>query len=158
MQTERHENRAQTVPAGELDRGPQLHLVAMAERVGVVDEQDGVADDDAGQHDDADVGLHAERRVGEEQRADDADGRQRDREHDDERVAQRLVLRRHHRVDEDDREDEHELQLAERLGLFLDLVAEADREALRHLRSPAAAPERRPPLSLSVVSTSAFTR
>ena len=28
---------------------------------------------------------------------------------------------------------EHELQLAERLGLLLDFVAEADREALRHL-------------------------
>ena len=67
----------------------QRHLVALAQGVGVVHQQDGVADDDAGQHDHADVGLHAERRLGEQQHADHADGRQRDREDDDERVAQR---------------------------------------------------------------------
>mgnify|MGYP003693888313 CR=1 FL=1 len=37
-------------------------LVATAQRVDVVDQQDRVADDDAREHDDADVGLHAERR------------------------------------------------------------------------------------------------
>ena len=56
----------------------------------------------------------------------------RNREHDDERVAQRLVLRRHHRVDEQDGEQQHQLQLLERLGLLLDLGAEADREVGRH--------------------------
>ena len=65
-------------------------LVAAPQDVGVVDEQDRVADDDARQHDDADVGLQAERRAGELQREHDADRRERHREHDDERIAQRL--------------------------------------------------------------------
>ena len=56
----------------------------------------------------------------------------RNREHDDERVAQRLVLRRHHRVDEQHGEHQHQLQLLERLRLLLDLGAEADREVRRH--------------------------
>src|SRR5688572_31341434 len=48
-------------------------------------------------------------------------------------VAQRLVLRRHHRVDQDDGENQYQLQLAERFCLLLDLVAEADGEVARHL-------------------------
>ena len=128
----RHQNRAQTRAAAELDGLAQRHAVAPAQRVDVVHQQDGVADDDAGQHDDADVGLHAEGGAGQQQAQHDADRRHRNREHDDERVAQRLVLRRHHRVDEQHGEDQHELQLLERLGLLLDLGAEADREVRRH--------------------------
>ena len=40
--------------------------------------------------------------------------RRADREHDDERIAQRFVLRRHHGTNQHDGEDEDELQLAER--------------------------------------------
>ena len=93
-----------------------------------------------------------------EQHADDADGGERDREHDDERVAQRFVLRRHDRVDEDDGEDQHELQLAERLGLLLDFVAEPDGEVLSARALRRAGPERPSTASLSVVSVSALTR
>ena len=84
-----------------------------------------------GQHDDADVGLEAERRAREQQRADDADGGERHREHDDERVPERLVLGRHDRVDEDERQDQRQQQLVERLGLLLDLGAEPDGEVAR---------------------------
>ena len=110
----------------------------MPQRVRVVDQQDGVADDDAGQHDDADVGLQAEGGVRDHEAAHHADGRQRNREHDDERIAQRLVLRRHHGVDEHEGEDEQQLELLERLGLFLDLRAEPDGEVTRdvQLRQP----------------------
>ena len=86
-------------------------LVAAPQDVGVVHEQDRVADDDAGQHDDADVGLQVERRAGQLERQHDADGGDRHREHDDERIAQRLVLRRHDGVDEHEREDQHQPQL-----------------------------------------------
>ena len=71
--------------------------------------------------------------------------RRRHREHDDERIAQRLVLRRHHRVDEHQRENQHHAQLVECLRLLLDFGAEADAEVLRHavqLRQPLPAPPR----------------
>ena len=76
-------------------------LSRVPQRRRVVHQQDGVADHDAGQHDDADVGLQAEGvPVSLSDSTTPIDG-QRNREHDDERVAQRLVLRRHHRVDQD---------------------------------------------------------
>ncbi len=133
-----HQNRTQPCAAGELDRFAQRQTVAAPQHVGVVHQQDAVADDDAGQHDDADIRLHVERRAGQLQCKHDANGRGRHREHDDERIAQRLVLRRHDGVDEDEREDQHHPQLIERLGLFLDLGAEPDVEVLRHaeLRQP----------------------
>jgi hypothetical protein len=43
---------------------------------------------------------------------------------------ERLVLRRHDRVDEDEREDQHRPQLREGLGLLFDFGAEPDREIL----------------------------
>ena len=90
--------------------------------------------------------------AGQLQREHDADGGRRHREHDDERIAQRLVLRRHHGVDEHEREDQHHPQLVEGLGLLLDFGAEADAEVLRQqaveLRQPRLH-RRRPPRSAS---------
>ena len=88
---------------------------------------------------------------GQLERQHDADGGQRHREHDDERIAQRLVLRRHHGVDEHERQDQHQPQLVERLGLLLDLGAEADaRSPGGTLNLAAAAPGRPSTASLSV--------
>ena len=95
---------------------------------------------------------------GQQQPADDADRRDRDREHDDERVAQRLVLRRHHGVDEQDGEDQHELQLLERLRLLLDLGAEADGEVGRHADLAEPRLHGGSTASLSGISISALTR
>ena len=66
--------RSRVRPAS-LHRLAQRQPVAPAQHVGVVDQQDAVADDDAGQHDDADVGLHVERRARQLEREHDADAR-----------------------------------------------------------------------------------
>ena len=85
------------------------------------------------------------------QRQHDADRRGRHREHDDERIAQRLVLRRHDGVDEHQRQDQHHAAAASNaLRLLLDLGAEADAEVLRHARSAAGASSTASTASLSV--------
>ena len=62
------------------------------------------------------------------QRQHDADGGRRHREHDDERIAQRLVLRRHHGVDEHAAPRISTIRSwSNALRLLLDLGAEADR-------------------------------
>ena len=71
----RHQDRPQPDAAGSLDGLAKRHTVAPSQHVRVVDEQDGVADDDAGEHDDADVGLQAERGAGQLERQHHADGR-----------------------------------------------------------------------------------
>ena len=133
----RHQNRPQPGTPGDFHGLAQLHPVAPPQNVGVVHQQDRVADDDPCQHYDAEIGLKVERGVRQIQRQHDADRRRRHREHDDERVAERLVLRRHDGVDEDKRQNQHQAQLVERLRLLLDLGSEADR------RTPAGATDLR---------------
>ena len=90
--------------------------------------------------------------------SDDADRGERHREHDDERIAQRLVLRRHDGVDEQDGEDQHDLQLVERARLLLDFGAEPDREVRRHRERSGSRALTAATASLSVTSGSAVTR
>ena len=57
-----HQDRAEPPRPGERDRLDELHPVAAAQQVRVIDEQDRVVDDDPREHDAADEGLHAEDR------------------------------------------------------------------------------------------------
>ena len=68
-----------------------------------VDEQDRVLRHQAHQHDEADHAHHVERVAGGEEREGDADQRERQREHDRQRVDERSELRGEDQVDEDDR-------------------------------------------------------
>src|SRR5690606_35372626 len=118
-----HQDRAQTPYAGGHYRLTQPHAVLVDQLVGVVNQHDGVVDDDADEDDDPQETLHVEGRIGQEQRHRHADERQRDGEQDDERVTERLKLRRHHHVDQDQRQNRGEGHGLERLLLFLILTA-----------------------------------
>src|SRR5260370_1119277 len=97
--------------------------------VDVLDEEDGVRDNDADHHDDPHEGRRRERRVREVERPEDADEPHRHREHDRERVLERLELGGEDHVDEDDREDRGEVEAREGLALLLGLAAQAEGEA-----------------------------
>ena len=99
--------------------------------VRVIDQHDGVVHHDADQYDHPEEALHVERRARDHQHGDHADRRERNREQDDERVAQRLELRRHHHVDQHQRQNGGERQFAERLLLVLPFASEPDLVAVR---------------------------
>ena len=109
----RHQNRPEPGAAADFDRLAQRHAVAAAQRVDVVHEQDRVADDDAGEHDDADVRLHVERGSGDEQAEHDADAATGIENMMMNGSRSDSHLRRHHRVDEQHREHQHQQELPE---------------------------------------------
>ena len=74
----------------------------------------------------------------------DADQGERDREHDHERVQQRLELRRHEQVDEERREGEREEEAVHRPRRLLVLAGEPDGDGVEASRCAFAAPRRAP--------------
>ena len=87
-----------------------------AQLVGEVDEQDRVLRDQAHQHDHADHREDVERLAGEVEPAERADHRQRQRQHDRERLDEAVELRREDHVDEHDREEQRDAHVAEALA------------------------------------------
>ena len=116
----RHQDRAQTGRAG-----GQHRLIALQSRapqlVGVVDQQDAVLDDDADQQQQADERGQAEGAPGQEQRQHDADGGERHRHQNRQRIDERLELRGEQHIDQRDRHADGEAQTGE-LSLLLLLV------------------------------------
>ena len=107
--------------------------------VGVVDHQDAVLGDEADQRHEADLRVDVDAwpspKVQREQRA---EHRRRQRDQDDQRIAEALVLRRQHQIDDDQREDEGDDERAALLhvlpALALEVVGEALGQHLRRLR------------------------
>ena len=126
----RHQDRAEPRPSRRDDRRPAVHA-APAEDLRVVDQQDGVLGDEAHQHDEADERHDVDRVAGEHECARHTDNRQGQREHDRQRVDERLELRRQDQVDEDDGEQEGFTEVAERLVHHLRVAALHDLVARR---------------------------
>ncbi len=107
-----------------------------------VQQDDRVGHDDADQHQEPDQGADADGSLGQEEGREGADRRQRQAEHDDERVDQRVEDQHHHDVDEQDRDGHRDEEAAEGLGHLLGDAAELGGYAgklavgLRACRSP----------------------
>ncbi len=102
----------------------------------MIDEEDGVVDDDPPEHYAADEGLDIESGVGDEKGQDDPDRGKRNGDHHDQRVEERLILDCHYHVDQEDREAETEQKLPERLLLLLVIPLDGDIEAFRQRDLP----------------------
>ena len=102
-----------------------------AHAVHVVHEHNRVVDHDPDQDDQAEEGVHVQGRAGDRQGQEHAEQRERHGGHDDEGLHHGFELDRHHRVDEEDREQDADQKLNEDLALLLELAAHLDREAVR---------------------------
>ena len=113
-------------------RSASRRVRPLAKLIDAVDEHDGVVDDDADEDQKPDDRHDVDRLTGERQADDRADRAERHREHDHERVHERLELAGHHQVDEEHGQCAGEEQRAEgALHLFL-LSAERGGDARRH--------------------------
>jgi len=87
---------------------------------GELDDQDCVLDGDADEHQRSDKRRQAKRSVADEERADNADRRERHRHHNRERIDERLELRREQHINEQNRKDDDQRHRAEGIGILLD--------------------------------------
>ena len=130
-----HQDRPQPLVAGAHQRLDQrLPLLAPAPVHGV-DEDDGVVDDDAGEHHRADQHQHRQRVARDQKRGDDADQRQRHRGEDDQRVEEGLELRGHDHVDQEDRQQQGEAQTVEGDAQLLVLTGDLGTRARRQVQA-----------------------
>src|SRR5262249_32279236 len=102
--------------------------------VGVVDHQDPVLGDEADQRYEADLGIDVDRAEAGGEREQRAEDRGRQRDQDDEGIAEALVLSRQHQVDDDQREHEGNDEAVALLNVLpafaLEVVGEAFGEDL----------------------------
>ena len=99
-------------------------MSTLSHEVDIVHEDDTILDNDTYQKDDTQGTDHIKASPGEPECHDDTGERREDRQHDDERHAERLELRRHGDIDEQDDECEEQSHVAE--GLLLVLVVTTD--------------------------------
>ena len=92
---------------------------ALARLIEEIDQQDGVLDHQAHQHDEADGAEDVERRAGDQQPEEHADQRHRQRHHDGDRLQEAAELRGQDQVDQDHRQQQRLAGIGRALGMSL---------------------------------------
>ena len=119
----RHQNGPQAHRGRLLDRAAPRVAAGLLQPVGEIDHQDAVLGDEADQRDEADLRIDVDAGEAEEsadvERQKGAEQSRRQGDENDERIAEALVLRRQHEIDDDEREHEH---IDERVALLLVLA------------------------------------